>query len=236
MRDHTRIEELLSARALGGLDPEEDEALRREMAEHGEDCAECRQLESELDEVAGRLAFALDPVPVSGGFEDRLVAAATSERVRLRAPQERGPRAPKARGWRLRPLVAVAAAVVLFAAGIGVGALVSGGSGVPSQARVVAFEGEGAGTLSVAYRPGRSGLYLLGSGLDAPPSGHVYEVWTFRGATPVPTTCFVPEADGSVFRFVDARLGTADSMAVTVEPSSCPAAPTTSPILSAQLV
>jgi anti-sigma-K factor RskA len=232
--DHERIEELISVRALGGLDPDDEAALRREMAEHGESCAECRRLEREIEEVAGRLAFALDPEPIRSGFEDQLVSAATRERARLRPSGGRRP-AP-APGWRLRPLVAVAASLVLFAAGLGVGNLVTGGDeGVPADARVVAFEGEAGGRLSVAYRPGREGVYLLGSGLDAPPDGSVYEVWMFQDGTPVPATCFEPSADGSVFEFVDAGLGTTDAMAVTVEPSSCPAAPTTSPILTAEI-
>lgn len=238
MRDHDRIEELMAVHALGGLDPEDEDALRREMAEHGDACPECRRLESEFGEVAGRLAFALDPVPVSEGLEDRLVAAATAQPVPLRAragvarrsgPSERA-------GRRLRPLVATAAAVVIFAAGLVAGVVASGGGdAVPSGSRVVAFLGEGDGSLSVAYRRGHDGVYLLGSGLREPPAGRVYEVWMFQDGTPIPATCFRPSGDGSVFAFVDAGLGSTDSMAVTLEPASCPSAPTTSPILTAQI-
>jgi hypothetical protein len=131
----------------------------------------------------------------------------------------------------------VAASVALFAAGLGAGALASrGGEPVPPQARVVAFHGEGGASLSVAYRPGSDGVYLLGSGLQEPPEGQVYEVWMFQDGTPVPATCFRPTGDGSVFVFVDSGLGTTDSMAVTVEPSTCPSSPTTSPILTAEIV
>jgi len=234
MRDHERIEELMAVRALGGIEPAEEEALRREMADHGPDCAECRRLESELDEVAGRLAFALDPVPVRDGLEDEVVERANRERAERRPIDERAPRSPS-RAARIRPLVAIAASLALFAAGWGVGALSSGDGGVPSQARVVAFQGEGGGNLSVAYRPGEAGVYLLGSGLQTPPDGDVYEVWMFQDGTPVPATCFVPSADGSVFQFVDAGLGTTEAMAVTVEPSSCPSAPSTAPILLAEI-
>ncbi len=44
-RDHSRIEELLSADALGGLGPEDLEALYREMNEHGPRLAECARLQ-----------------------------------------------------------------------------------------------------------------------------------------------------------------------------------------------
>jgi hypothetical protein len=184
--------------------------------------------------VAGRLAFALDPVPLRDGFEDQVVAAATRERAQLRPGPSRGRRRPTP-GTRLRPLVAVAAAVVVFAAGLGVGVLSSGEEGVPPGARVVAFEGEGGGSLSVAFGAEGDGVYLLGSNLQTPPTGSVYEVWMFQEGTPVPATCFLPAGDGSVFEFVDAELGSTDVMAVTVEPTSCPSAPTTAPILTAQI-
>jgi anti-sigma-K factor RskA len=234
MSDHELIEELISVRALGGLDADDEAELRRAMAAHGAACAECRRLEREYGEIAGRLAFALDPVPIRTGLEDQVVAATTGERAL--PPSPGGPERSGAPRWWARPLVAVAAAVVLFAAGIGVGALVNGGAEVPQGARVVAFEGEGGGRLAVAYRPGGEGVYLLGSGLEALPEGSVYAVWMLEDGTPVPATCFSPSADGSVFTFVDASLGTSEAMAVTVEPSSCPSAPTTAPILTAQIV
>jgi hypothetical protein len=78
-------------------------------------------------------------------------------------------------------------------------------------------------------------VYLLGSGLETLPEDQVYAVWMLQDGTPVPATCFAPTADGSVFAFVDASLGTSDAMAVTVEPSSCPSAPTTEPILTAPI-
>jgi hypothetical protein len=131
----------------------------------------------------------------------------------------------------------VAAAIVVFAAGLGVGMLVPGGEGVPSGARVVAFQGEGKpGSLAVAYRPGEDGIFLLGTGLGTLPAGRVYEVWMFQEGRPVPATCFRPSGDGSVFEFVDAPLGTTDLMAVTVEPASCPSSPTTEPVLTAPIV
>ncbi len=237
MRDHERIEELMAVRALGGLDPEDDESLRRQMAEHGEACPECRRLESEFDEVAGRLAFALDPVPVRGGFEDQVVAAAAGHPSRPVAPVDAAPGTSRPASRPFRALVAVAASIVLFAAGLAVGVLATrSDEPVPPRARVVAFQGEAEGSLSVAFRPGGDGVFLLGSGLQQLPEDQVYEVWMFQGGTPVPATCFRPTEDGSVFEFVDSGLGTTDSMAVTVEPSTCPSAPTTSPILTAQIV
>ncbi len=234
MRDHERIEELLAARALGELEPDDAATLERELADHGPDCAECRRLESELDEVAGRLAFALEPAAVPRGLEDEVVTRAGSDRPE-RASGSGGRERPASRTARwARPLVAAAAAVLLFVAGWGAGVLSSREPEVPSRARVVAFDGEG-GNLAIAYRPGETGVYLLGSGMQAPPEGDVYALWMFQGGTPVPGGCFVPSADGSVFEFVDTGLESTQEMAVTVEPSTCPSAPTSAPILTAQI-
>src|SRR4029450_5924700 len=61
MRSHERIEELIAIRSIGGAGPREQAELERLMASHGPDCEDCRRLEIEYGEVAGRLAFALGP-------------------------------------------------------------------------------------------------------------------------------------------------------------------------------
>lgn len=239
MRDHGWIEELIVVRSLGGLDFEDEHELHREMVEHGAECSECRRLEAEYpgyEDAAGRLAFALDPVPVREGLEDQVVASARSEKLtRVMTPREqRRDRRRAAPGPVLRPFVAVAASLVLLAVGWAAGALTSGdGVSVPSDARVVVFEGEGDATLALAYRPGDQGVYLVGS-LDPQPAGEAYELWTFRGDTPVSGGCFRPGDDGSVFEFLDAEIEPTPLMAVTVESATCPSAPTTDPILIAQ--
>jgi Anti-sigma-K factor rskA len=237
MNDHTRIEELTSARALGALEPEEATALEAEMASHGPDCAECRRLTAEAGEVAGRLAFAVDPVPLPEGFEDRVVAAATAERATLRPPSEPARRLPSGPGgMRLRPLVAIAASIVLFAAGWLASDLLGEDAGeIPPGTRVVALQGEGDGRMVVAYTPGEPGVYLVGSDLETPPGDEVYELWMIQDGTPTPGTCFRPAEDGSLFSFVDAEVGSTDTMAVTVEPSECSTQPTSEPILIAEI-
>lgn len=233
MIDHERIEELIAVRVLGGLDPDDELALRQEMTDHG-DCPECRRLEADYGEVAGQLASALESAPIPEGMEDAIVHRATRERTAVPPPGREGPSRGATPRW-VRPLVAVAASVVLLVAGWALGSATGGDDGVPVGARVVAFEGDADGSLSVAYLPGEEGVYLLGSELEAPPEGAVYEVWLFQDGTPVSATCLTPSADGSVFSFVDVELGTTEAMAVTVEPASCPAAPSTEPILTAQI-
>lgn len=240
IRDHARVEELIAIRALDGLDPDDERVLEREQAEHGPGCAECRQLEADYADVAGRLAFAVDPEPLRDGFEDEVVGLATGSRALLEpvdgVSTRRARRQRRPAGLNLRPLVAAAAAIVLFGGGWAAGSLLSRDeSAVPPDARVVAFEGAGGGSLSVAYRPGEAGVYVVGSGLATPPENQVYEVWMIRDGTPVPGPCLRPQPDGSLFAFTDAELGTTEAMAVTVEPASCSTQPTSDPVFTAMI-
>ena len=225
MRSHERIEELIAIRSIVGLEPEEQAELEREMSSHGPDCEECRRLETEYGEVAGRLAFALEPVALRPGFADETIALVLGDEPASR---------PARKGW--RPLVAVAAAVVLFVGGAVVGASVFGGGEVPSQSTVLALEPQApnlSGTVTAAFTPGEAGIYLQGSGLDPLPQGKVYELWVIEGETPAAAVCVQPAEDGSVFAFADKVVAGTELLAVTVEPSSCSDAPTTPPIWAA---
>lgn len=224
MRSHERIEELIVIRSIYGLEPEETAELEREMASHGPDCEECRRLETEYGEVAGRLAFALDPVAVRRGFADETVELALGE-----APASRPARAGGAWG----PLVAVAAALVLFVGGAIVGAAVFGDAEVSQQATVLQLEPQDpalSGSVTAAFTPGERGIYLQGAGLETLPQDQVYELWVITGETPAAAVCVRPGEDGSVFAFADSQVVPDDLLAVTVEPSTCSDAPTTPPI------
>jgi anti-sigma-K factor RskA len=220
--DHGLIEELLALRALGGLEPEDDATLRAAMMAHG-DCEECRRLEVGFEETAGLLGFALEPVPVPEELADRaLERARDSRRVDERRPRRRA------------ALVAVAAALVVVLAGVAslrprtqpiIGAS-------PTQ-NVVRFQG-GAGALAMVYAPGEPGALIWGEGLPSPDAGKTYEIWMITGSTPVSTGCASPTA-GELAAYTSADVNGSDVMAVTVEPTSCPAAPTTQPVYTATL-
>ena len=241
-RDHALIEELLSVDALDGLDDADRALLDRERTAHGA-CEECATLEAELSEVAGRLGLSLEPVSVRAGMVDDILGTAGRPGISSESPGEPGrletvPVDLERRGRRAGPpwrgLVAVAAAFVLFAGGWLVHDATSSGGGELAGARFVRFEGE-AGTLAIAYEPGRSGVLLFGSDLPDPGEDRVYEIWMIAGEDPpVSGGCLRPD-DGRILIFVDADVATADLMAVTVEPASCPSAPTTDPVLTAPL-
>jgi hypothetical protein len=225
-RDHSVIEELLAVRALGGLDANDDITLQRLMAEHGPDCETCRRLMDGFDETAGLLGFALDPVPVDPRIADRILAQPRPTPARD-APTQR-----PVRRW--PALVAVAAALVLVLASIAVfRPRTQTIAGASFAQQVIRFEG-GTGEVAMAYSPGEPGALIVGSDLPAPGADRVYEIWAITETTPVSAGCVSP-TDGRLATFTDLDVSTSDLMAITVESSSCPSAPTTQPIYTATL-
>ena len=243
-RDHTLIEELLSVDALGGLDDADRALLDRERAGHGA-CEECARLQAGFAEVAGRLGLALDPAEVPATMADDILRAAgadvaTGPHVVVPDRSDRGAASSAPAGlderrgsgfW--RGLVAVAAAFALVAGGWFAHDAASGPGG-EGELRLVHFTGE-SGSLAMAYEPGTPGAVLFGSDLPDPGEQRVYEIWMIEGdRPPVSGGCVVPE-DGTILAYVGANIGSADTMAVTVESASCPTAPTTDPVLTAPL-
>jgi hypothetical protein len=216
--EHDRIEELMSIRSLGGLDPADDALLDRLVTEHGPGCEECGVLRDEYAEVAGRLAFALAPAEPREGLEDELLALATgAAATNAVGAASRG--APVARSLDDRREERPARE----------------NDRRPWRALVAAAADPSVGDLAIAYRPGSDGALLLGSGLPSPGPDRVLEVWMIRGDRVTRGACVRPAADGSLAKLLDAGLGSTTSMAVTVERDSCPSAPTTDPILTADL-
>ena len=131
-------------------------------------------------------------------------------------------------------MIGVAAALAVLFAGV---ALIRGGG--PSDVTtnwaqtVRAFEGEG--ELAMAYAPGSPGVVLWGEGLPDPGAGNTLEIWMIEDDVPVSGGCVTP-VDGKVAVFVDADVDSAEQMAVTIEPDTCPSAPTGEPIQTVSLV
>jgi anti-sigma-K factor RskA len=224
-REHTLIDELLAVRALDGLDGDDVALLERAMAAHG-DCDECRRLEAAHREVAGILPATLDARAVDPTIVDRILA---TPRADERPDELAGRRDARLARWQAAFGVAAAVAVILAV----ILAVRSSGA-VQRFTNVVRFEG-GSGELAMGYAPGRPGLLLVGTGLPDPGPGKVYELWMIEGDTPTRGACLDP-TDGSVAAFVDAEVGSADVMAVTVEDRACPEAPTTDPVYTAPLL
>ena len=226
-RDHSQIEVLLAVRALGGLEPEEDLALQRAMAEHGPDCQECARLEAEFEATAGLIGFSLNPVPVDPRMADRILAH----------PQRTAPPAePRGRRRPWTALIAVAAAIVLVVAVAGVALLrprTQTIAGVSFGQSIVTFQGS-TGEVAMAYSPGEPGALIVGRDLPPPGADRTYEIWAITGTTPVSAGCVAP-TDGRIATYTDLDVTGSDVMAITVESTSCPSAPTTQPVYTATL-
>lgn len=227
MRDHDRIEELLTLEALDALENEDAAALTQALHEHGPDCSECARLQRELGDAGGRLAFALDPVAVRVGLREDILSAQPGRLLRRVLVLRRG-------------VAALAAATLVILGAVGGYLLsprpqpeVAALAGFLSRpgVRVVRFEGTGA-NVSAAVGPGEG--FLLASDLESPPEGRVYELWMIRGTTPVRGLCVEPR-DGVVVAPFEGPITTSDVLAVTVESDSCPSSPTTEPIFVAPL-
>jgi hypothetical protein len=238
-RDHATIEELLSVRALGGLDGHDLAILEQELAEHGPTCEECRRLETDFNEIAGRLAFALGPLPVDRGMVDRILETQPDELAARRDADRIGELgAGRAEGGSRRTWLALVgvAATVLLLVGVVIAVRQDGAQPVtrvaPGQ-RFVPFEGD-AGELAMAYTPGEPGVVVWGWDLPDPGPGRVYEIWMVQDDGPISGGCVTPQ-NGRLSVSVDADIGIADVMAVTVEPASCPAEPSTDPVFTASL-
>ena len=124
MTDHTLIEELLAARALGGLDDADAGALTEAQAAHDPDCEECRRLEREFGEVAASLAMELEPAPLREEFEEEVVTAARASGPQRAVADHR----PPGSRW-MRGVAAVAAAAALVLGGFALGAALSNDEG-----------------------------------------------------------------------------------------------------------
>lgn len=238
--DHSLVEELMSANALGGLDDDDTALLLRERAAHG-DCAECRVIETGFAETAGRLAFALTPVPIDDSMIDRILVSPREEPLAPVAATAADPsdelserRARLPRAWQALA-AAAAVAAVLF---VSVGTLARSTTTVnlvSSSQRVVAFEGSNTeATLAMAYTPGEPGAVFWGSGLRDPGAGLVYEIWMIEDGEATSGGCVTP-TDGVIALAVDASIGSSEAMAVTSESSDCPASPTGPVVFSADL-
>ena len=212
---HARIEELLAADALDGLDDQGKRELELVLADHDPACPECAQLRAAYADVAAGLAMSLDPEPADAAAEERLAAAARAharQPVDPSAVAERpGPSvtAPVPLRPRRDPLrilsVAIGAAACLLVAGIvGYSIRPSGEqqmvSSFTSQGNVrTAHLSSGPTTMTLYYRPGEHAALVTGTGFADPPSGHIYEVW-YRSAGSsemTPAATFTP-SDGSI--------------------------------------
>ncbi|MDQ4006359.1 MAG: anti-sigma factor [Actinomycetota bacterium] len=179
--DHDRVEELLAAHALDGLDGDDAALAERALIEHLPECDRCRRAWDGYRAVASDLALAAAPAPTSELLDARIRAEVTGER-----------RPSRGTG----PLVAATAGVIAVLVGLSgfsvlrttqlddrlaqaeqdqssvLGAL---STVVHPAHETVQLSGPGEEAAALYYVPGQPQGYLMAANL--PPPRHTYHVW-----------------------------------------------------------
>lgn len=226
--DHEALKAAVAAFSIGALEEEE----REEVLRHLETCDECRAEFDDLAEVGSWLALLHDPLPLPGGFQDRVLAEAR----RNRAGESIAVVSP--RRSRARWLVGAAATVVLVIAGIWLLNLASNGglSGRQRAALEALVESDrqielrGTGSAAASVVPGGDGAVFIATDLREAPSDSVYQLWLKQGDRIVSGGVFEP-SEGIAIVAIDEPFGELDGALVTVEPPGGSAQPTSAPVV-----
>lgn len=238
---------LSGAYALHALN--EDESRRFEA--HAAESDEARNELTELADTAVLLGLAVDPVEPPASLKLDIMAKldTTPQLPRLAAsePIVAGPAETKARArWFTRPLTAlvgVAAAVALVVSGAVIVNTMGDSSFQQAQAdqlaainaaddsqRVVAAV-EGGGTATLMWSSELKSAALMVADLPPLASGKVYELWYINESGARAAGMLKLGEGGDAWRVLDGKMGTGDTVGVTVEPSGGSKAPTTDPVI-----
>ena len=178
--DHDRVEELLAAHALDGLDSDDAALAERALVEHVPECDRCRRAWDGYREVASDLALAAAPLATSETLDARVTRAVAGERTRSRPS----------------PLAATAAGVIAILVGVSgfsmlrtsqledqvdqaeanqTSILGTLSTVVHPEHETVLLSGPGEEAAALYYVPGEPQGYLMAANL--PPPRHAYHVW-----------------------------------------------------------
>ncbi len=220
----------VAAYALGALTAEET----RRFEAHLDTCELCRTDLDHLRPVVAALPAAAETVQPPPALRKQIMRVVESE-ARERERAARPARESRFGFLTLRPLPAMAAACVLLLAGLGIGlAVLPGDEGV----EVADHNGQcirGCERVAMHVESGHGTLKV--EGMDAPPEGRIYQVWTQRyGRDPEPTDAlFTVDKYGSASVDVPGDAEEIDQVLVTDEPRGGSEAPTTAPYLAVRL-
>ncbi|MGH2806900.1 MAG: anti-sigma factor [Actinomycetota bacterium] len=236
--DHDELRSLIPAYALGAVAEDEVGMIR----DHILSCEECMAEADRLSEATGSLALAVEPVALSDGFADRVVALARPD-----AEEEPGPlRLVPSRWQRWSALVAAVATGAALVLGV---LYLNARNDLASERELVraaqVLRAPGGLTLTGEDVVAKAatvddGSLFAATGLDTAPAGKTYELWLMRGPGCPSTTapdCEVISAgtfepsDGVAVLELDHFADDWDHAAVTVErDGGAEDGPTTAPI------
>lgn len=223
------IDELLAGYAADAL----EESERCGVNEH---LAECRRHDAELKELRGdfeRLAISVQPVEPAGRLRGQLLSAFDAS---VSAPEPVSIAAARPVAVKREMLsssgfaYAVAAAMLVLAVGLGAWGFARG-AGDGAGDVVMAQSSSGGMSMQVMYLPSEK-MAVMDVNLPALPPGRVYQAWRIDGGAPV-SLGVVETNSGSIVMYTDLEGATA--VAISVEPTGGSPAPTTNPVLVAEL-
>lgn len=211
------ISELLPAYVLGALEPDEVEAIEAHLRAGREHDAELVELRATV--------FALDRLNVE---QETPAAAAPPPGLRAMAAgatTSRSSTAPaKPRAWRIAG--AIAAALLLFAAGLATGQILFGGG----ETYAYALQGEDGAFMEVRGDTSADSVTVIMTGLMRL-EGRSYQVWALRDGDWVSIGVCNTNAEGRWVGDFPFSIEADDLVALTVEPQGGSASPTAPPVL-----
>jgi anti-sigma-K factor RskA len=233
--DHKRFDDLKEAYAFGALSDEERLEFEEYLAAHPE-------LQAEVDDLGATvnlLALAPEEYEPSPELRNRIlgaIGAEVPEVTRIEATRSR-------RLLKARNLAAAAATALLIALASWNVVLLEDLRETRSELaerqepRVIRLQGSGeAESARVELMRTDDGMTVL-TAEDLPeiPEGRTYQVWLIEGDRPEPAGLLEPGPDATAAAVVGGSIEDANTIAVTVEPDGGSDAPTTQPVLSANL-
>jgi anti-sigma factor RsiW len=226
--EHDRHQEDAGAYVLGALEPSEQAAFEGHLAS----CPSCRDEVEQLRMAVDALPRSVEPFAPPPSLKRSLMETVRSDVKPVRRPfLER-------LGFLggIRPQLAMAA-VLLLALGVALGSQLSGGDGghrviaaVPDRSRVP----DASATVTLpADKHGPAQLRV--TGLPAPRSGQVYEIWLKRGDQLQPGPLFNVDSSGNGAGAIPDDLEGVSAVLVTRERTGGAKVPSEAPIISARL-
>jgi anti-sigma factor RsiW len=214
MYDHSDIESLLCAYALGAVNEDE----RTAITAHITNCQSCQQQLQHLHTASGQLSIDVPQLHPSSALKERIMHEVRTEAELFKAART----TPTPR--RRRPSLQFALPALALAAVIAVIIVISGGQGSvivkPSNTAIQA-----------TLRINGSSAKLVADDIPAPNANHIYEVWleNAQGTISPANILFTvhdQRADISI-----PNLHGATQVLITREPAGGSPQPTTAPLL-----
>ncbi len=227
------VHDLTAGYALHALDEHEE----HEYEKHLRRCSRCREELVSLQEIAGVLAYGVDPAEPPPALRGNILRAARAERSNV---------VPLRPRWALRGSLAIAAVAASAAVGIGLWATSLSNSldeeraTRERQTEAIAILSDPAAT-EASLRGARGRVVVSGeaaalviSNVEPAPEGRTYEVWVMDGEQPRPAGLFEAAGGSAVIRLTR-PVPQGATVAVTLEAAGGVDAPSEAPRFSAKI-